>query len=139
MIPRIREWVYTHKNALRSENLPQPYFPDMIDAGSKIYFHYYGYLVARGEVEETIVNYPNGNPRNPRISTKEGFALYPFSFKFKRGTFKCWNHEDMPWDRWIWAITESGRHPFQKSYTKLNGDEDSNIMKLIPEKKVSQW
>ena len=32
----------TQKNALRSGNLPQPYFPKMIDAGSKIYFHYYG-------------------------------------------------------------------------------------------------
>ena len=127
------------KNALRSGNLPQRWFPKMIDAGSKIYFHYYGDLVAYGEVEETMINYPNGNLRNPMISNKEGYALYPFSFKFKKRTFKCWNHEDMPWKSWIWVISESGRHPFQNSYTKLNDDEDSKIMKLIPEKKVCQW
>ena len=129
----------TQKSALRSGNLPQPYFPTMIDAGSKIYFHYNGDLVAYGEVEETMINYPNGNPRNPRLSDREGYALYPFSFRFKKDTFKCWNHDDMPWDNWIRVINESGRHPKKNAYTKLNDEEDSKIMKLIPEKKVCQW
>lgn len=129
----------TQKNALRSGNLPQPWFPKMIDPGSKIYFHYYGDLVAYGVVEETMINYPNGSSRNPRISDKEGFLLYPFSFRFKRGSFKCWNHEDMPWDIWIRVINESGRYPNIRAYIKLNDEEDSKIMSLIPEKKVCQW
>lgn len=127
------------KNALKSGNLPQRWFPKMIDADSKIYFHYHGDLVAYGLVEETIINYPNGNPRNPRISDKEGYSLYPFSFKFKKGTFKCWNHEELPWNKWIPIINESGRHPKKNAYTKLNDEEDSKIMRLIPEKKVCQW
>ena len=127
------------KSALRAGNLPQPWFPKMIYADSKIYFHYYGDLVAYGIVEETMINYPNGNPRNPRLSDREGYEMYPFSFKFKKGTFKCWNHEDMPWDNWIRVINEGGRHPLRRSYTKLNDDEDSKIMRLIPEKKVCQW
>ena len=69
----------TQKGALRAGNLPQPWFPRMIDAGSKIYFHYYGDLVAYGEVEETMINYPNGNPRNPWLSDRDGYELYPFS------------------------------------------------------------
>ena len=111
----------------------------MIDPGSKIYFHYYGDLVAYGVVEETMINYPNGSSRNPRISDEEGFLLYPFSFRFKRGSFKCWNHEDMPWDNWIRVINESGRYPNIRAYIKLNDEEDSKIMSLIPEKKVCQW
>ena len=127
------------KDALRSGNLPRPWFPKMIDPGSKIYFHYYGDLVAHGEVEEIMINYPNGNPRNPRISDREGYALYPFSFRFKKGTFKCWNHEELHWDNWIRIINESGRHPNIRAYIKLNDEEDSKIMRLIPEKKVCQW
>ena len=127
------------KDSLRSGNLPQPWFPKMIDPGSKIYFHYRGCLVAYGVVEETMMNYPNGNPRNPRISDREGYELYPFSLRFKKGTFECWNHEDMPWDNWIRVINESGRHPNKRAYTKLNDEEDSKIMKLIPKKKVCQW
>ena len=127
------------KDSLRSGNLPQPWFPKMIDPGSKIYFHYRGCLVAYGVVEETMINYPNGNPRNPRISDREGYELYPFSLRFKKGTFECWNHEDMPWDNWIRVINESGRHPNKRAYTKLNDEEDSKIMKLIPKKKVCQW
>ena len=127
------------KDSLRSGNLPQPWFPKMIDTGSKIYFHYRGCLVAYGVVEETMINYPNGNPRNPRISDREGYELYPFSLRFKKGTFECWNHEDMPWDNWIRVINESGRHPNKRAYTKLSDEEDSKIMKLIPKKKVCQW
>ncbi len=129
----------TQKNALRLGHLPQRWFPKMIDPGSKIYFHYYGALVAYGEVEETMINYPNGNSRNPRISDREGYALYPFSFRFKKGTFKCWDHEELPWDNWIRVINESGRHPNKRAYIKLNDEEDSKIMRLIPEKKVCQW
>ena len=86
-----------------------------------------------------MINCPNGNPRNPRISDREGYELYPFSLRFKKGTFECWNHEDMPWDNWIRVINESGRHPNKRAYTKLNDEEDSKIMKLIPKKKVCQW
>ena len=127
------------KNALRSGSLPQPWFPKMIDADSKIYFHYYGDLVAYGIVEETMVNYPNGNPRNPRLSNREGYELYPFSFRFKNGTFKCWNHEDMPWDSWTRILNANGRHPNKRAYIKLNDEEDSQIMRLIPDKMVCQW
>ena len=42
----------TQKSALRSGNLPQRWFPKMIDAGSKIYFHYHGYLVAYGKLRK---------------------------------------------------------------------------------------
>ena len=129
----------TQKNMLKSGFLPQPWFPKTIDPGSKIYFHYYGELLAYGEVEETMINYPNGNTRNHRLSDREGYSLYPFSFKFKKGTFKCWNHDDMPWDNWIRVINERCRHPKKNAYTKLNDEEDSKIMKFIPEKRVCQW
>ena len=46
----------TQKNSLSSGNLPQPWFPKIIDPGSKIYFHYYADLVAYGVVEETLIN-----------------------------------------------------------------------------------
>jgi hypothetical protein len=83
-----------------------------------------------------MINCPNGNPRNLRILDREGYALYPFSFRFKKGTFGCWNHEDVPWDNWIRVINESGRNPNMRAYIKLNDEEDSKIMKLIPEGKV---
>lgn len=129
----------TKKDILKSGFLPYPWFPRMIDAGSKIYFHYHGYLVAYGEVEDTIVNYPSGNPRNPRLSDRTEYSLYPFSFKFKKDTFECWNHEDLPWENWISVINDSGRFPNRRAYIKLNDEEDSKIMRLIPKRKVCQW
>lgn len=129
----------TMKNAFKSGKLPQPYFPKMIDPGSKIYFHYTGNLMAYAEVEETIINYPNGNRRNFRLKSKEQYSTYPFSFKIKEGTFSCWNHEELPWEKWIWVINESGRKPKNNSYTKLNDVEDSKIMDLIPKHKLCHW
>lgn len=127
------------KNSLREGNLPQPWFPRKIMEGSKLYFHYYGDLVAFGTVEETIINYPYGNPRNTRNLSEEDYSLYPFSFKIKSGSLSCWNHEDLTWDRWIPIINDDGRFPNQRAYIKVSPEEDEKIMKLIPEKKVCQW
>lgn len=127
------------KNCFKSGNLPNPFFPKMIDPGSRIYFHYKGCLMAYGEVEETIINYPNGSRKNFRLTSKEEYSTYPFSFKIKKGTFSCWRHEELPWEDWIWVINESGRNPMKNSYTKLNDEEDSKLMKLVPKMKLCQW
>ncbi len=127
------------KNAFILGNLPQPWFPKMIDPGSKIYFVYHGFLVGYGDVEETLINYPDGNSKNPRLNSDDDYSLYPFSFKFKEGTFNCLKCGSLPWASWIHIINESGRYPNQRAYIKINNNEDSKIMKLLSNKLICTW